>query len=80
VTALKSVYAERQKVITDEIVKRLNEYIPIKITKNLMDTSPEKNFIVSTYESKIRVNEIMDQFEKVLKSAQYTQEDNIKCT
>lgn len=80
VTALKAAYTEKQKILENDILKKLNEYIPIKITKNLMDTSPEKNFIVSTYDSKIHVDEIMDQFQKVLKSAQYTQEDNIECT
>lgn len=79
VTAITSTYTEKQTELESTILKRLNEYIPIKITKNLMDTSPEKNFIVEAFNSKIRVDDIMNQFETVLKSAQYTQKDNIEC-
>ncbi len=58
----------------------VSQYIPIKISKNLISTSPEKTFIISKYDTKVRFDKIIDKFEKVRASQQYTKQSNISCT
>lgn len=79
ISTIASNFTEKQKRLEEDILKKLNEYIPIKITKNLMATSTEKDFVMKTYENKIRVDVIMNQFRDVVKTSQY-KEANIQCT
>lgn len=79
ITTIASNYTEKQKKLEEDILKKLNEYIPIKITKNLMATSAEKLFVMKTYEGKIRVDVIMNQFRDVVNASQY-KVSNIQCT
>lgn len=76
---IKDEYTERTEKLTEEIVKGLTEYIPIKISKNIIDASPEKAFIIKTYESKVHVDEIMKQFEKIRVNSSYGNSWNIEC-
>lgn len=57
----------------------MNEYIPIKIAKNLIATSPEKKFIIDTYKNKVRVDITIQKFFELLEKSQYTSIDNIDC-
>jgi hypothetical protein len=62
------------------IIDLLTAYIPVKVSKNIVDASPERAFIISTYANKISVIDIMSQFEKIKKSAEYQNLDNISCS
>lgn len=63
-------YEEKTKALEENILTALIEYIPIKVSSSILDASPEKIFIINTYESKPRINDIMEAFEKVKTSAQ----------
>ena len=73
-------YEKKSKDLQTEIVRYLTEYIPIKVSQNIMDASPERKFIINTYDNKIRLNEIIDKFEEEKKKAQYSGGDNIECS
>lgn len=66
-TMLEKEYNDRLARLQDEIISGLTEYIPIKISKNIIDASPERTFIVNTFTNKVRVDDIMKQFEKMRK-------------
>lgn len=72
-------YEDKQKDLSEQIVKKLAEYIPIKITKNIILTSPERTFIINTYRDKVHMDAIIDQFEAVRKSALSQGSNNIEC-
>jgi hypothetical protein len=79
---LKMIEADYNNRITKlqwEIITWLTEYIPIKISKNIIDASPEKAFIINTYENKVYVDEIMKQFERIRTSSTYWEMNNIEC-
>jgi hypothetical protein len=44
---------------------QLSEYIPVKLTKNILLSSPERKFAIDTYKKKIRMDEILEKFEEV---------------
>jgi hypothetical protein len=72
-------YEKKEQELQDEIINYLTEYIPIKVSQNIMDASPERKFIFDTYDNKIYVDKIMDRFEVEKKAAQYVGGDNIEC-
>ncbi len=73
------VYKKKRTDLEWNIINKLAEYIPIKITKNLLIASPERNFIVDTYKNKIHMDEIMNQFEDARKSGISLTGDNVVC-
>lgn len=77
--SIEDLYMKKKTELETNIVDKLAEYIPIKITRNLLSTSPEKTFVIDTYKTKIHMDTIMDQFEKVRKSARSAIGDNIIC-
>lgn len=79
ISTIQSKYNEKQKGLEEEVLKKLNEYIPIKISKNLIATSPERNFIIKTYANKVRVDDIVTKFSVLLQNAQYPSGPNIEC-
>ena len=78
-TMIQQDYDSRLARLEDEIITGLTEFIPIKISKNIIDASPEKEFIIDTYENKVHVDDIMSQFEKLRKWASYNNTGNIEC-
>lgn len=72
-------YTKRGSDLETAIVNKLAEYIPIKITKNLLITSPERAFVIDTYKNKIRMDRIMEQFQDVLRGARSSVWENIVC-
>ncbi len=78
-TMIQAKYTEKQKNLEEDIVKKMNGYIPIKITKNLIATSPEKKFIIDTYSNKVKVDLTVAKFFELLKNSQYSSADNIDC-
>lgn len=72
-------YTDRSTKLKEEIIIGLTEYIPIKISKNIIDASPEKAFIINTFDNKIYVDDIMKQFEKIRTSSMYGNTENIEC-
>lgn len=72
-------YAKRTDKLNQEILTGLTEYIPIKISKNIIDASPERDFIFRTFKNKIFVDDIMDQFEKIRITSSYWDSENIIC-
>ncbi len=62
-----------------EVVDYLTEYIPIKVSKNIMDASPERKFIIDTFSNKVFVNKIMEKFEVEKKRSEYSGVPNIEC-
>jgi hypothetical protein len=78
-TMLQKEYTDRLLRIQEEIITWLTEYIPIKISKNIIDASPEKAFILKTFENKVHVDDIIKQFEKMRTGAEYRESPNIEC-
>ena len=72
-------YTRKNTDLEENIVDKLSEYIPIKITRSLLVNSPERAFVEKTYASKLKMDEIMNQFEAVRKSARSLVGDNIVC-
>ncbi len=70
IASFQTEYDEKNKILEENILNALAEYIPIKVSSSILDSSPEKTFIINTYASKVRVNDIMEAFEKVKTSAQ----------
>ncbi len=79
ITAINTQYVDKEKTLQEDILKKLNEYIPIKISKNLIATSPERKFIVQAYAHKVRVDEIISKFDELVQESQYTSWPNIEC-
>ncbi len=76
---------EKNTNLEENILAALTEYIPIKVSSSILDASPEKRFIISTYNSKPHVNNVLEAFEKVKMntqkvSSQSANEPNIKCS
>jgi hypothetical protein len=78
-TMIKSEYDDRLSRLQLEIITWLTEYIPIKISKNIIDASPEKAFILQTFETKVHVDDIIKQFEKMRTTSEYRESPNIEC-
>ncbi len=72
-------YAEKLTILQENIITDLTEYIPIKVSVSILDASPEKDFILRTYESKPHVNNVLEAFEKV-KAGSQSANENIECT
>ncbi|MBC7498634.1 hypothetical protein H7170_03270 [Candidatus Gracilibacteria bacterium] len=72
-------YVERQSILEENIIKGLTEYIPIKVSASILDASPEKKFIIDTYDSKPHVNEVLEAFGRV-KLASQSVIGNIECS
>ncbi len=79
ITLIQSQYTGKQKILEEDILKKLNEYIPIKISKNLIATSPERTFIIEAYSNKSRADDIVTKFSEIVESAQYSSGPNIDC-
>lgn len=78
-TAIAKDYQAQTSDLQWNIIDALAEYIPIKISKNIIDASPEKRFILETFANKIHPDDVMKQFDFILQKAQYTNEKNIDC-
>lgn len=79
ITMIADEYEKKEKELQEQIIAYLTEYIPIKVSQNIMDASPERKFIFDTFQSKVFVDKIMDRFELEKKAAQYPWADNIIC-
>ncbi len=79
ITMIQAKYSEKQKNLEEDIIKKMNGYIPIKVTKNLIATSPEKKFIIDTFNNKVKVDLTIAKFFELLKNSQYSSADNIDC-
>ncbi len=73
-------YNQNTLALQKNIIELLTAYIPVKVSKNIIDASPEKAFIKNTYVNKLDVLTIMKQFDAVKQSAKYQDLDNINCT
>jgi hypothetical protein len=70
-TMIAKEYQDKTANLQANTIDLLTEYIPIKVSKNIMDASPEKKFVFDVFANKIHVDEIMKQFETVKRSASY---------
>ena len=68
-SAITSEYDTKTTVLEKEIVNKLAVYVPIKISSKDIGSN-EKKFIKETFEAKIPIKNIMDDFNKVLSQAQ----------
>jgi hypothetical protein len=80
INVIQQEYADKQKILEDNIIDSLTEYIPIKVSSSILDASPEKKFIIDTYDHKPHVNNVLEAFEKVKSNSQSWNGENIKCT
>ncbi len=85
ISAIENEYIEKNNTLNEYILSALTEYIPIKVSSSILDTSPEKQFIIKTYNSKPHINNVLEAFEKVKMNAQKFNptapgEPNIKCS
>lgn len=78
-SSLATEYNQKRETLEDNIIVELNSYIPLKITQNILRTSPEKKFIIDTYNQKLHVNDIMDKFDLVKRNSQANGVNNIDC-
>jgi hypothetical protein len=76
---IENSYNKKRSELEANIVTRLNEYIPIKLTKNILLTSPERNFAIQKYENKIHMDVIMTKFEEVRNASKSLARNNIIC-
>jgi hypothetical protein len=74
-----SAYGKKKSELEVSIVEKLNEYIPVKLIKNILVTSPERQFAIDTYKNKTHMNEIMAKFEEVRSESKSAAWDNIIC-
>ncbi len=65
-------------MLEENIITGLTEYIPIKVSASILDASPEKKFIIDTYDNKPHVNEVLEAFSRV-KLASQSVSGNIEC-
>ncbi len=80
ISAIQQDYKIKNKEQDRSIVEALSEYIPLKVSENLIDTSPEKNFIVNTFKNKADINAIMQTFKGATEYAQNIKKKHIICT
>ena len=78
VSTIGKEYTERQFILQGNIIEGLTEYIPIKVSASILDASPEKKFIIDTYDNKPHVNEVLEAFSRV-KLASQSVSGNIEC-
>jgi hypothetical protein len=78
-TMIQKDFTERKNNLSENIMDLHLEYIPIKASKNLIDASPEKKFIIESFENKIFVDEILKKFESARKNSLYQRSPNIEC-
>lgn len=76
---LEDVYTKKESELQINIINKLADYIPIKITRNLLSSSPERAFVLNTYKNKLKMNDILKQFEDVRRKARSVIGDNIAC-
>ncbi len=77
--SVKGIFSKKKSDLELLIVEKLNEYIPIKLTKNILATSPEKKFAEKTYKEKLQMEVVMNKFEEVRNSAKSLMWNNIIC-
>ena len=78
---IEAAYNKKRDELETDIVTGLNEYIPIKLTKNILLTSPERNFAIAKYNNKIRMDDIMAKFEEIrFESISSPTDNNIICS
>ncbi len=70
-------FVEKQKILEDNILNSLAEYIPIKVSSSILDASPERKFILNTYANKPNVKNVLEAFEAVKNASQ--KNGNIQC-
>jgi hypothetical protein len=63
--AIDASYSKKRSDLEENIMTQLSEYIPVKLTKNILLSSPERKFAIDTYKKKIRMDEILEKFEEV---------------
>jgi hypothetical protein len=78
-TAIYTAYSEKKSGLESEIIDKLNEYIPVKLTKNILLTSPERKFAETTFQKKLHMDLVIEKFEEVRSSAKSLQGNNIVC-
>ncbi len=79
VTAIQKEYTDKINTLENNIITNLTEYIPIKVSSSILDASPEKKFVISTYDTKPNINKLLEAFEKVKSESQSVLWDNITC-
>jgi hypothetical protein len=78
-SVIEASYSKKLWDLQNNIIIRLNEYIPIKLTKNILLTSAERRFAIETYNSKIHMDVIMKKFEEVIDNSKSLIWPNIVC-
>lgn len=77
--SIKNIFSKNKSDLEQLIVEKLNEYIPIKLTKNILATSPEKKFAEDTFKQKLHMDTVMNKFEEVRNNAKSLMGNNIIC-
>ncbi len=78
-TAIEKEYNDKTKSLEESTIELLTEYIPIKVSKNIMDASPERRLVFTVFEEKVHVDDIIRDFETIRKTASYVGWNNIEC-
>jgi hypothetical protein len=76
---IESSYNKKRSDIETEIIAKLNEYIPIKLTKSILLGSPERKFAETVYDNKLHMDVVMRKFEEVRNSAKSLEGNNSVC-
>lgn len=84
-TIINKEYAEKKTFLENNIIEKLTEFIPIKVSSSILDASPERKFVIATYDTKPNINKVIGAFEDIKylsKSVSLSPSDpnNISCT
>jgi hypothetical protein len=64
-STIDAAYTKKRTDLEGIILTQLSEYIPVKLTKNILLSSPERRFAIDTYKNKIHMDTIIEKFEEV---------------
>ena len=85
IDTIEKEFSEKKVTLEANIIDALTEYIPIRVSSSILDASPEKKFIIDTFQNKPRINNVLEAFEQIKSTAQKNltptgNETTIQCT
>lgn len=79
ITAINKEYTEKKTILENNIITSLTEFIPIKVSSSILDASPERKFVIETYDNKPDITKVIKAFEDVKSESQSILGENITC-
>lgn len=79
IATINKEYVEKKTLLENNIITALIEYIPIKVSSSILDASPERRFVIETYDNKPDITNVIKAFENVRMDSQSILWENITC-